>query len=95
MCSTRCGASGTSGPRRRGAQWAEIDLPARVWTVPAVRMKSKREHRVPLCGRAAEILEAALAHVVGEFIRPPKGSGWTALNAGEMPAQTCSSGGVG
>ena len=43
----------------RGARWAEIDLPARVWTVPAVRMKSKREHRVPLCGRAAEILEAA------------------------------------
>ena len=64
MCSTRCGASGTSGPRRRGAQWAEIDLPAGVWTIPAVRMKSKREHRVPLCGRAAEILEAALAHVV-------------------------------
>ena len=43
----------------RGARWAEIDLPARVWTVPAVRMKSKRAHRVPLCGRAAEILEAA------------------------------------
>ena len=39
----------------RGARWAEIDLPASVWTVPAVRMKSKREHRVPLCGRAAEI----------------------------------------
>ncbi len=43
----------------RGARWAEIDLPASVWTVPAVRMKSKREHRVPLCDRAAEILEAA------------------------------------
>ena len=43
----------------RGAQWAEIDLPAGVWTIPATRMKSKREHRVPLCGRAAEILEAA------------------------------------
>ena len=43
----------------RGARWAEIDLPASVWTVPAVRMKSKREHRVPLCGRAAEILEVA------------------------------------
>ena len=43
----------------RGARWAEIDLPAGVWTIPATRMKSKREHRVPLCGRAAEILEAA------------------------------------
>ena len=43
----------------RGARWTEIDLPAGVWTIPAVRMKSKREHRIPLCGRAAEILEAA------------------------------------
>ena len=43
----------------RGAQWSEIGLPAGVWTIPATRMKSKREHRVPLCGRAVEILEAA------------------------------------
>ena len=43
----------------RGARWAEIDLPARVWTVPAKRMKSRREHRVPLCRRAVEILEVA------------------------------------
>ena len=45
----------------RGAQWAEIDLPAGVWTIPATRMKSKREHRVPLSGRAVEILRAARA----------------------------------
>ena len=43
----------------RGARWAEIDLPARVWTIPAKRMKSRRDHRVPLCGRAMEILKAA------------------------------------
>ena len=43
----------------RGARWAEIDLPARVWTIPARRMKSRRAHRVPLAGRAMEILEAA------------------------------------
>ena len=43
----------------RGARWTEIDLPAGVWTIPATRMKSKREHRVPLCGRAVEILQAA------------------------------------
>lgn len=30
------------------AQWSEIDLDAAVWTVPAIRMKAKREHRVPL-----------------------------------------------
>jgi integrase len=31
-----------------GAQWAEIDLGAGVWTVPAERMKAGKEHRVPL-----------------------------------------------
>ena len=43
----------------RGAQWAEIDTTDRVWTLSALRMKAKREHRVPLCGRAMEILDAA------------------------------------
>ena len=33
----------------------------RVWTVPARRMKANRRHRVPPCGRALEILEAAQA----------------------------------
>ena len=40
----------------RWAEWSEIDQPEAMWTVPATRMKSKREHRVPLCGRAKEIL---------------------------------------
>jgi integrase len=39
-----------------GARWSEIDLDARVWTIPGVRMKSGREHRVPLSARAVEIL---------------------------------------
>ena len=43
----------------RGAQWTEIDMAGRVWTVPAERMKANREHRVPLSGRAVEILKAA------------------------------------
>ena len=43
----------------RGAQWAEIDTAGRVWTLSALRMKAKREHRVPLCGRAMETLDAA------------------------------------
>ena len=45
----------------RGAQWAEIDTTDHVWTLSAQRMKAKREHRVPLCGRALEILDAARA----------------------------------
>jgi integrase len=39
-----------------GARWSEIDLAAKVWTVPAERTKSAREHRVPLTERALEIL---------------------------------------
>ena len=40
----------------RGALWSEIDLPRRVWTVPASRMKASKEHRVPLSGRATQLL---------------------------------------
>jgi len=40
-----------------GARWSEIDFEARVWTVPAQRMKAAREHRVPISQRALEILE--------------------------------------
>ena len=43
----------------RGAAWTEIDRDAGVWTIPAPRTKGNREHRVPLCGRALEILEEA------------------------------------
>lgn len=40
-----------------GAQWEEIDLTAKTWTVPSARMKGGREHRVPLSGQAVQILE--------------------------------------
>ena len=42
----------------RGATWDEVDLDAKVWTVPASRMKAKVAHRVPLSDRAVEILES-------------------------------------
>ena len=44
----------------RGAVWNEIDLDAAVWTVPPTRIKGGVEHRVPLSGRALEILGEAL-----------------------------------
>ena len=47
------------GGEVRGAAWSEIDRENGVWTVPAGRMKTAREHRVPLCGRALEILDTA------------------------------------
>lgn len=41
----------------RGALWSEIDIDNKVWTIPAERMKAGREHKVPLCDEAIEILE--------------------------------------
>ena len=40
----------------RMSTWSEIDLEASTWTVPAKRMKARRDHRVPLCRRCLEIL---------------------------------------
>ena len=45
----------------REARWDEIDLSAKVWEVPAERMKMKRPHRVPLSPRALAILAEAKA----------------------------------
>jgi integrase len=42
-----------------GATWAEFDLKAKTWTVPAARMKANREHRVPLSQRCLDILDEA------------------------------------
>lgn len=40
------------------AQWSEIDLEAAVWTIPAERTKTKREHRVPLTNAVLADLKA-------------------------------------
>jgi integrase len=39
-----------------GARWSEIDLDAKVWIVPAARMKARREHRVPLSDAVLAVL---------------------------------------
>ena len=52
----------------RGARWAEMDTQRRVWAIPAARMKAKREHRVPLCSRALDLL--AEARTLGDGAGP-------------------------
>jgi integrase len=42
-----------------GATWAEIDMPGKVWSVPANRMKAGVEHRVPLSDAALAVLQEA------------------------------------
>ncbi|HCH1623301.1 TPA: tyrosine-type recombinase/integrase [Vibrio parahaemolyticus] len=40
-----------------GAKWCEIDIDEKVWTIPAERMKKRREHRIPLTEQALDLLE--------------------------------------
>lgn len=53
-----------------GAKWDEIDLEAKVWTIPAERMKAGREHRVPLPARAMTIINEMLAGRQCDFVFP-------------------------
>ncbi|MFM0321175.1 tyrosine-type recombinase/integrase [Caballeronia glebae] len=53
-----------------GAHWNEIDTSAKLWTIPAERMKMKKEHRVPLCVRAVAILKEMEAIRHGDFVFP-------------------------
>ena len=50
-------------------RWAEIDLEAGWWTIPADRSKNKLPHRVPLSRPAAEILKA-LFRTTGRWVFP-------------------------
>lgn len=59
-----------------GARWPEIDLEAKVWTVPAKRMKAGREHRVPLSSPAVALLKRLAKAKTGAFVFPAgKGDG--------------------
>jgi len=58
-----------------GARWSEIDLDAKVWTVPAERMKAARPHRVPLVDRALAILETLTKERTGDLVFPGQRSG--------------------
>jgi integrase len=53
-----------------GATWSEFDMEARIWIVPGSRMKSGREHRVPLSPRCLAILREMRAKTGGELVFP-------------------------
>lgn len=54
----------------QGATWAEVDLNAAVWTIPAERMKAGREHRVPLSPAAVKLLKALPRDVTNPHLLP-------------------------
>jgi integrase len=51
-----------------GARWDEVDLEAAEWTVPASRMKARREHRVPLAAPAIELLRSLYRETDNPFV---------------------------
>jgi integrase len=59
-----------------GARWREVDWDEKAWTVPADRMKAKKEHRVALSQPALAILSAMkpLSTGPGSFIFPGRGA---------------------
>jgi integrase len=66
------------------AEWKEIDLEARLWTVPGHKIKNRKDHSkhhiVPLSNRAMEILEAMPR--MGEYVFPGyKGKPYMSENA--------------
>lgn len=67
------------------AQWDEIDWSTKVWTVPAIRMKAGKEHRIPLATRAVEILQTMKSVQQNEFIFP----GHSVTKNSHMSVGTC------
>jgi integrase len=65
-----------------GARWNEINLADKVWTVPAVRTKTNREHRVPLSEPALAVLKRMAEFRQNEFVFP--GTRGAALHAKAM-----------
>ena len=60
-----------TGQRRgevAGMRWAELDLEGGWWSLPATRTKNSLPHRVPLSGKALEVLQQAHTDSRGEFV---------------------------
>jgi integrase len=55
-----------------GARWSEFNLDTKppYWVIPAERMKSRKEHRVPLSSQAIEVLDELAAIKRGEYLLP-------------------------
>src|SRR5262249_25599272 len=53
-----------------GAQWPEIDFDQKIWMVPPERMKTGKEHTVPLCAPALDILRRLHGDRLGDAIFP-------------------------
>jgi len=53
-----------------GAAWDEVDIGAKLWTIPAGRMKAGKEHRVPLSDAALAVLQQMHAIRHNDYVFP-------------------------
>ena len=51
-----------------GARWSEIDFETATWTVPAARMKARKEHKVPLSEPTLELLRSVYTEADNPFV---------------------------
>lgn len=54
------------------ARWAEFDLDAGLWTLPAARVKNRREHLVPLGPLAVTLLRELREVYPGDYLFPAR-----------------------
>lgn len=64
-----------------GAKWSEFDLDNKIWTIPAERMKSRKEHRVPLSNESINLLKNIPINNNTEFLFPGNKKGKPISNA--------------
>jgi integrase len=56
-----------------GADWNELNLADRLWTIPAIRMKSGKEHRVPLSAPAMSVVNTMAKIRLSDLVFPSAG----------------------
>ena len=86
-------ATGQRSGEVAGMTWSEIDLESATWAVPAVRMKSKRVHIVPLSGMALDILRK-VPRLDDEFVFPSPKSGQPIRNLGKAAGRVKNASGI-
>lgn len=65
-----CILTATRSGEVRGAEWSEVDLQKKVWTIPAIRTKPGKPHRVPLSQQAIALLKQMVKHSVNGYVFP-------------------------
>ncbi|UXT40795.1 tyrosine-type recombinase/integrase [Agrobacterium tumefaciens] len=78
----------------RGSVWSEIDLDARLWIIPAERMKAKKEHRVPLSARAIELLKERQQMATGDLVFEGESEGKAISDTAMVKALRAATGGT-